>query len=86
MARKKKMTAFKKNAVVFQSKRGRVLKKHRGIGKDLPKVNRVKGENYYFLCGIYHQSPLPFTFPYAGSHVSFGFPPSSWLHPSREAP
>ena len=49
MARKKKMTAFKKNAVVFQSKRGRVLKKRHSVWKDLPKVKGVKGENTTFF-------------------------------------
>ena len=62
MARKKKMTAFKKDAVVFQSKRGRVLKKRHSVCKDLPKVKGVKGENTTFVWNLSPKSTA-FYFP-----------------------
>ena len=73
MARKKKMTAFKKNAVVFQSKRGRVLKKRHSAWKNLPKVKGVKGENTTLYVKS-HNKPFapPHTEPHKKVHGIFG--------------
>ena len=73
MTRKKKMTAFKKNAVIFQSKRGRVLKKCHSAWKDLPKVKGVKGENTTFIGKKLQPSIIPpYKKPHKKVHGTFG--------------